>query len=76
MASFYHSAVLKIILVHLLIKKYVMLLIFWTIFCASQIDCTTESKKCTEHSIHAFPTLKLFKDGREVGLGFDFVKQG
>ena len=32
-----------------------------------QIDCTTEGKKCTEHNIHAFPSLKLFKDGREVG---------
>ena len=31
-----------------------------------QIDCTTESKPCTEHNIHAYPSLKLFKDGREV----------
>lgn len=52
-----------------------MLLIDMTIFCTLQIDCTTESKKCTEHNIHAFPTLKLFKDGREVGIEFDFVKQ-
>ena len=34
-----------------------------------QIDCTTEGKKCTEHKIHAFPSLKLFKDGREVCCG-------
>ena len=34
-----------------------------------QIDCTTEGKKCTEHNIHAFPSLKLFKDGREVCSG-------
>jgi len=32
----------------------------------AKIDCTTEGKKCTEHNIHAFPSLKLFKDGREV----------
>ncbi|CAH3015328.1 unnamed protein product [Porites evermanni] len=32
----------------------------------AKIDCTTEGKKCTEHKIHAFPSLKLFKDGREV----------
>lgn len=32
----------------------------------AKIDCTTEGKKCNEHNIHAFPTLKLFKDGREV----------
>ncbi|CAH3184803.1 unnamed protein product [Porites lobata] len=32
----------------------------------AKIHCTTEGKKCTEHKIHAFPSLKLFKDGREV----------
>lgn len=32
----------------------------------AKIDCTTESKPCTEHNIHAYPSLKLFKDGREV----------
>ena len=63
----------------LLSNSNAMLVIFCIMFCASQIDCTTESKKCTEHNIHAFPTLKLFKDGREVGtvhVEFNFVKQG
>ena len=40
-----------------------------------QMDCTTESKKCTEHNIHAFPTLKLFKDGREVRIEFTSVER-
>lgn len=40
-----------------------------------QIDCTTEGKKCTEHKIHAFPSLKLFKDGREVRSGVSILKQ-
>ena len=39
-----------------------------------QIDCTTEGKKCTEHKIHAFPSLKLFKDGREVCCGVSILK--
>ena len=39
-----------------------------------QIDCTTEGKKCTEHKIHAFPSLKLFKDGREVCSGLSILK--
>lgn len=36
------------------------------IFIFAQIDCTTEGKKCSEHNIRGFPSLKLFKDGREV----------
>ncbi|XP_068736840.1 thioredoxin domain-containing protein 5-like isoform X2 [Montipora capricornis] len=34
----------------------------------AKIDCTTEGKTCAEHKIQGFPSLKLFKDGREVDI--------
>ena len=37
-----------------------------------QVDCTVHGTKCTQHEVSAFPTLKLFKDGREVSTCFFF----
>ncbi|EDO34590.1 predicted protein [Nematostella vectensis] len=32
----------------------------------SKIDCTAHGSKCSQHGVNGFPTLKLFKNGREV----------
>lgn len=36
----------------------------------AKVDCTTDSKICTENDVTGYPTLKFFKVGETEGIKF------